>query len=801
MFLNYQLWQLTRDVRWRIFCAVLVGIIASTVSIVRLALLGWLLSQIYQGASFNDILQSSALIAIVMILRGVLDHSRTMLANETAAQVQLLLRKRLFEQIVALGPAYFETNRSGDVLLSMVESVEQLETYFGKYLPQLFIAIFTPLVIFGLLAFLDLPLAAILLGFAWFTLLAPTLFHSWDSKNSLRRQKAYANYAAEFLDTIQGLATLKAFGQGAARGRMLAARAHQVFLSTLWVLATNSLTRGITDVGVTVGAAVMLGYGAYRVQADLTSMETLLIILLAGVEVFRPQRDMRAMLHEGMMGLSAAHGIFKLLQAQPNIHWQVANKVDKKQAPPINEASINFENITFAYSGDRQAAHKGLDFRIAAGERIGFVGPSGAGKSTIMKLLLRFYEPDQGQITIGGRNLCSLTADELYNQFAMVSQDTYLFHGTVADNLRFGRPHANMVELQDAARQANAHAFIERLPNGYHTIIGERGIRLSGGQRQRIAIARALLRDAPILILDEALSSVDAENEAIIQQALNHLMHNRTTLIFAHRLSSVIDCDRIFVLNDGQIIESGTHLQLIAEHRFYYQLMASQLSDDIKDNKPEIKTGFNLEPDNETPPITTSEKSTEKEETSILKPDDLGWQGVIRELLSYVRPYKQRLALTFIFGVTRVLAFIGVGVCSALIVIAVKTNQPYHDLLIWLGVLALVSGTLHWLESWVAHDMAFRMLSDLRAKLYAKLETLAPAFLTRHRSGDMLAMATHDVEMVEYFFAHTIAPAFVALLIPTLVLSILGYHSWLLALVLAPFLFFVGLSPFISKPD
>ncbi len=797
MFLNFRLWQLTQGVRLRIFFAVFVGVISSTVGVVRLALLGWLLALIFQGAGFDDILVPAVIIAGVMVLRGVLDHLRIMVAHETASRVQLLLRKRLFHQVVTLGPAYFSMNRTGDVLLTMVEGVEQLETYFGKYLPQLFVAIITPLVIFSLLAFWDLVLASILLGFAWLTLLTPALFHTWDSKNSLRRQKAYAKYAADFLDTIQGLATLKAFGQAAARGRLLAKRAHEVYRSTMWVLATNSLTRGITDTGIALGAAVLLGYGAYRVQMGVTSLETLLIILMAGVEVFRPQRDMRALLHEGMVGLSAAHGVFALLDARSPIDWPTEVKAVNAQVKKI-VANVTFDQVTFAYPGGRQPAHTGLSFNVAEGERIGFVGSSGAGKSTIMKLLLRFHDADQGKILIGGYDIRSLTTEALYQQLAVVSQDTYLFHGTVADNLRFGRMQASNKELQHAARQANAHEFIEQLPQDYDTVIGERGIRLSGGQRQRIAIARALLRDAPILVLDEALSAVDAENEAVIQQALDRLMQGRTTLIFAHRLSSVIGCDRIIVLDGGQVVESGTHGQLLAQHDYYWRLMASQLGgnqqttlsheaavDDCVNNGAKAVSGIHQQDKNVT--------------DDILQAKGLGWRGVIHELSGYVSAYKGRLTMTFLFGVLRVLSFIGVGVLSALIVAAVKTDQPYDDLLIWLGVLAAASGLLHWLESWVAHDMAFRMLADLRAKLYAKLEALAPAFLVRRRSGDMVAMATHDVEMVEYFFAHTVAPAFVAILVPALVLLVLGWHNWLLAFVLVPFLLIVGLSPFLLR--
>src|SRR2546425_1929533 len=208
--------------------------------------------------------------------------------------------------------------------------------------------------------------------------------------------------------------------------------------------------------------------------------------------------------------------------------------------------------------------------------RVAFVGPSGSGKSTLVRLLLRFYDPDGGCVRLGGRDIRELSLVELRRRIAVVSQDTYLFHGTVEDNLRMGKPDATPAELEAAARAANADEFIARLPEGYGTVVGERGVRLSGGQRQHIAIARALLRDAPILVLDEALSSVDAESEALIQSVLDRLMEGRTTLIAAHRLSSVIGADRVMVLDRGRVAESGTHAELMARRGPYWRLMSPQ---------------------------------------------------------------------------------------------------------------------------------------------------------------------------------------------------------------------------------
>ena len=499
---------------------------------------------------------------------------------------------------------------------------------------------------------------------------------------------------------------------------------------------------------------------------------------------------MRSLMHNGMLAQASAQTIFQLLDARPIV-------TEKSTATPADTLSptVSFEEVSFAYPGGRRAAHEGLSFTVNAGERVGFVGPSGVGKSSIVRLLLRFYDPDNGTVKIGGHDLKDLSFDDIRAQIAVVNQDTYLFHGTVADNLRVGKPDATPAELEKACQAANAHEFVALLPQGYDTVIGERGIRLSGGQRQRIAIARAILRDAPILVLDEALSAVDAENEAIIQVALNRLMQGRTTLIFAHRLSSVIDADRILVLNEGAIAEQGTHAQLMREGGVYHSLMAGQAEESVA---AEASIGAPLQSGVDEVPLY-SEQAQFAPADAIVKAQGLGWVAATRELMKYIVPYKGRLVMTFGFGVTRVLAFIGIGVVSALAVRAVKTDEPFVDLLILLGVMAPIAGIFHWLESWIAHDMAFRLLAEMRIALFEKLDRLAPAYMVRRRSGDMVGMATYDVELVEYFFAHTVAPAFVAVLVPGLVIGVLIYFGWQMAAVLAPFLVIVALSPFMLR--
>jgi ATP-binding cassette, subfamily B, bacterial len=789
MYFDLQLWRLTEGLRGRIVLAVVLGLLALAAGIARFAFLGWLLALVFQGAPFGQLTWPLAGIALAIILRAALEQARTMVAHRTAARVQETLRGRLYDKIVSLGPGWFAGERTGGVMLSMVDGVEQLQTFFGQYLPQLFISVCAPFAIFAFMMWWDLPVAGVMLAAAIFTLILPAFAHRQNQRAAVARQKAFKAYGEEFLDAMQGLLTLKAFGQGKAYGRMLGEKARKLSDETMWVLAASILTRGITDLGMALGAALALVLGAYRVTQGLMGMEALLVVLMAGTEIFRPLRDLRTVLHQGMTGQSAAAGIRALLDEKGFAPSGGATVL----TTPSRQPSIAFEQVGFAYPGGRGAALEHLSFTVAPGERVGIVGTSGAGKSSIVRLLLRAYDPQSGTVRIGTHDLRGLDPEQVRRQIAVVAQDTYLFYGTIDDNLRLGRPEARQEEVEAAARAANAHDFIQALPGGYQTLIGERGTRLSGGQRQRLAIARALLRDAPILILDEALSSVDAENEALIQQALDRLMRGRTTLILAHRLSSVIDADRILVLDRGCVVQSGRHDELIHREGPYRDLMGAQASEA---NIPADTLAARAMPLNDAEP-----QDEARVEIRELNSDAaaVGWRETLLMLTRVIRPWWKQLVATVVLGIGRVAAFIGVGILGALIIAAVKLGADTQTLIIVLLVVAPLAGLLHWLESWLAHDMAYRLLAEMRIDLFVKLEALAPAYLLERRSGDLVALATQDVETVEYFFAHTVAPAFVAVLVPGAVLVMLGVAAWPLALVLLPFLAYAALTPVIGR--
>ena len=607
---------------------------------------------------------------------------------------------------------------------------------------------------------------------------------------------------------MQGLATLKSFGQSKQRGKELEQRINSLYRSTMGVVAANQATSGTSILFMATGAAVALAVGAIRVSNGDMDLRPLLIVLMLGVEVFRPMRELVNLYHQGMATLSAAQSVFGILDEPVAIlEPETTSEVPVTEIEP----EVTFEGVTFGYDGGHRAALEDVSFELRNSETLGVVGASGAGKSTLVWLMYRFHDPQSGAIKLGGHDLRDLPLGTIRDNISVVTQDTYLFHGTVADNLRFGKPDATPQELEEAARAANAHDFISRLPHGYETVVGERAVRLSGGQRQRLAIARALLKDAPILLLDEALSSVDAENEAVIQDALDRLMENRTTLVIAHRLSSVINADRILVLDDGQAVEIGTHAELLAADGTYAGLMRQQTQADPRKTLPlDVQGGIKggLEPPaqpavHHAPELPNLNIGHHHGPSSRPSPDEeainiKSWSVWMR-LLGLVRPVKWQFLVTVALGMLNHGSVIILGAFTALLVGAVFREEPLTTLVILVCTLAPLSALLFYLESWQAHDMAFKLLARMRIDLYEKLEPLAPAYMVRRRSGDFVSVVGGDVETVEFFFGHAVSPMIVAILIPSGLLIALTVIAWPIAAVLAPFLVAVAISPFFAN--
>lgn len=526
---------------------------------------------ILDGGSVGAIVPALVGVVACQLIRSGLLLVREVVAVRCAAAVKDDLRSRLYRTLMALGPGEVRRRRTGELQALLIDIVEQIDPYVGRFLPLAIASIVGALAIAGLLISLD-PTVGLVVGAS--AALVPLV--PWISERLVRSRMTpwmtdYRGLYAENLDAVQGMTTLKVFGASARWGRQLHDRAEAFCTSSIRLCGIVVIYVAVVGGVVGVGTALAVGLGALRRVDGLISTADLLVVLLLARECFRPLRQLQDAFHSAAPARTAAATIDALLTAEvPVASPSEPAQLAAGHTPP----SITFEGVRFAYPGREELAVDGIDLQVAAGERVALVGRSGAGKTTLVSLLLRWYDPASGRILLDRHDLRTLDLVDLRSSVALVSQDTYLFHGTVRDNVALARPDADDDTLRRVLADAQA-GFVKGLPDGLDTLIGERGMKLSGGERQRLAIARALLIDAPVLVLDEATSSLDAANETGLTEALERLSHGRTTLTIAHRLSTVRDADRIVVLEAGRVAQSGTWEELADSEGAFARLAAA----------------------------------------------------------------------------------------------------------------------------------------------------------------------------------------------------------------------------------
>ena len=486
------------------------------------------------------------------------------------------IRSAVFERLTRLDPAFFDTAQSGELVSRLTADATQVKAAFGVSVSM---ALRNGVLFIGALAMMivtspklsGLVIAAIPL------IVLPLVFSGRAVQRRARAaQDRLADASAFAAEAVGAVRTMQAFGMERATAARFAAASEDAFgAARSSVAARGRLTFAVILI-TSCSVVAILWWGAQDVLAGTMTSGRLSQFVLYAVFGASALGQLSEVYGELSAAAGGAERLGEILATEPAIRAPAR----PSRLPGRDAGTIALENVRFVYPTREAQSLDGVSFRVEAGERVALVGPSGAGKSTVLQLLLRFYDPQAGRVLIDGHDLTELDPGDLRARIAFVPQEPAIFMGTVADNIRYGRPDATDAEIREAAALASAATFVEGLPRGYDTPIGERGITLSGGQRQRIAIARAILRDAPLLLLDEATSALDAESERAVQTGLDELMRHRTTLVIAHRLATVRGADRILVMDGGRIVEEGTHDGLVARGGLYARLAALQFDTD-----------------------------------------------------------------------------------------------------------------------------------------------------------------------------------------------------------------------------
>ncbi len=510
---------------------------------------------------------------LVTIIKGITSYAKDYLIGYVGQKVINNIRDELYAHVQSLSFSYFTRTPTGVIVSRIMNDVNLIQGALTRVPASVIQGLATMLGLLGVIFYLNWRLA--LLSFVALPLagLALSRFSRRLRKTSTTMQEQLGQLTTHLHETIAGVRIVKAFGMEGYEGRRFAARNRDLFNSLMRGIKTTAVSHPVTELISIIGTSLVVGFGGYSVIRGTMTIGDFGSFSMALVFFYRPLKDMNGVNNIIQDGMAAARRIFEVLDTKPEI-------CDQQSSAPLdrNFSSIEFRNVSFQYEED--LVLKDINLRVRTGETLAIVGQSGGGKTTLVNLIPRFYDVTGGSILVGGTDIRTVTIASLRSQIAIVTQQTILFNDTVRTNIAYGNTSCSFEMVVHAAQAAHADAFIRSLPQGYETIIGESGVKLSGGQRQRIAIARAILKDSPILILDEATSSLDNESEREVQRALETLMKGRTSFVIAHRLSTIMSADRIIVLKNGRIVEQGKHQELLISNGEYKNLYDQQFREE-----------------------------------------------------------------------------------------------------------------------------------------------------------------------------------------------------------------------------
>ncbi|CAC6160840.1 Lipid A export ATP-binding/permease protein MsbA [Staphylococcus aureus] len=570
--------QFVKPYKYRIFATIIVGIIKFGIPMLIPLLIKYAIDGVINNHALTTdekvhhlTIAIGIALFIFVIVRPPIEFIRQYLAQWTSNKILYDIRKKLYNHLQALSARFYANNQVGQVISRVINDVEQTKDFILSGLMNIWLDCITIIIALSIMFFLDVKLTLAALFIFPFYILTVYVFFGRLRKLTRERSQALAEVQGFLHERVQGISVVKSFAIEDNEAKNFDKKNTNFLTRALKHTRWNAYSFAAINTVTDIGPIIVIGVGAYLAISGSITVGTLAAFVGYLELLFGPLRRLVASFTTLTQSFASMDRVFQLIDED----YDIKNGVGA-QPIEIKQGRIDIDHVSFQYNDNEAPILKDINLSIEKGETVAFVGMSGGGKSTLINLIPRFYDVTSGQILIDGHNIKDFLTGSLRNQIGLVQQDNILFSDTVKENILLGRPTATDEEVVEAAKMANAHDFIMNLPQGYDTEVGERGVKLSGGQKQRLSIARIFLNNPPILILDEATSALDLESESIIQEALDVLSKDRTTLIVAHRLSTITHADKIVVIENGHIVETGTHRELIAKQGAYEHLYSIQ---------------------------------------------------------------------------------------------------------------------------------------------------------------------------------------------------------------------------------